>query len=317
MVHVQADVARAAAAGDRHRLTHLLFRAAILSVPRIPLSWLTALGRVVGLLVYLTNRPARDAVLRNLAIVAPAARGGRRRRLAQRTFIHGAWGYIELFALASMSAEELQARYQIEGWEHLHAAFDAGHGVIMVTSHAGTPTVAGQLIALSGAPTTLVVEQLQPPEVHDLVAQLRGRFGVRIIAVGRESVRELLGALRRNELVGIVSDRDVAGSGRELPFFGALTRMSTAAATLALRTNAMVLPAFAVRTGLLEGVGRIESPVEISRTGNAAEDVRVGTLRILERIEHFIAEHPDQWAVFSDVWPATEPPVGSSTIPRP
>jgi len=310
-------VARAAAAGNRDRLTYLLFRAAILIVPRIPLSWLTAAGRVAGLLAYLANRSAREAVLANLAIVAPDADAGTRRRRAQRTFVHGAWGYIELFALASISAQELQARYRIGGWEYLDEAFAAGHGVIMVTCHAGAPAVAGQLIALSGAPTTLVVEQLQPAKVHGLVARLRGAFGVRIITVGRESVRQIIGALRRNELVGIVSDRDIAGSGREMLFFGALTRVSTAAATLALRTNAVVLPAFAVRTGLLSGVGRIEAPVDMPRTRDTAEDVRVGTLRILQRIEGFIAEHPEQWAVFSDVWPQKSGPVGSSTMPRP
>jgi hypothetical protein len=33
------------------------------------------------------------------------------------------------------------------------------------------------------------------------------------------------------------------------------------------------------------------------------EDVRVGTLRILARVEAFIREHADQWTVFSDIWP--------------
>jgi len=191
----------------------------------------------------------------------------------------------------------------------------------MVTAHVGAPATAGQAVALRGVPTTIVVEQLQPPPLHDLVARLRGAFGVRIITVGRESAREMIAALRRNELVGIVSDRDVAGTGRELPFFGTPTRVTTAPAILALRTNAVVLPAFAARTELFAGKGRIEPPVEMPRTGDTASDIREGTLRILQRIEAFIREYPDQWGVFSHVWPgvppANEDPPGLSTIPKP
>lgn len=283
--------------------TYLLFRLAVPLVPRLPRRLLAILGQIAGSIAYAANRSARDAVNRNLAVVLPDVDPGIRRRLTQRTFIHGAWGYIELLGLAGATPERLRESYNIQGWEHLDAALAEGQGIIMVTCHAGAPSAGGQLVALHGVPTTLVVEPLQPAPLHDLVASLRGVFGVRIITVGRESAREMIAALRRSELVGIVSDRDVAGSGRDLPFFGISTRVTTAAATLALRTNAVVLPAFAARTGLFTGVGRIEAPVEMPRSGDSADDLREGTLRILARIEAFIREHPDQWAVFSDVWP--------------
>lgn len=298
-------------------LVYLLFRFGISILPRLPRRFLVPAANLVGALVYVTNAGARTAVHRNLAVVLPEADQRTRRRLAVRTFVNGALGYLDLFALAHATAEDLIHDYPIEGWEHLDAAFAQGNGVIMVTCHAGTPSAAGQIIALHGAKPTLVVEQLQPPAVHELVARLRGAFGVHIITIGREGLREMISALRRNELVGIVSDRDVAGSGRELPFFGVPTRVTTAAASLALRTNAIVVPAFAARAGLLAGRGRIEPPVAMPRSGDTAADVREGTLRILARIEAFIREHPDQWAVFDDMWPANDGKVGSSTIPRP
>jgi lauroyl/myristoyl acyltransferase len=297
--------------------TYLLFRLAVPLVPRLPRPLLSLVGRFAGSIAYAASRSAREAVSRNLAVVLPHASPATRRRVARRTFVHGAWGYVEMLALPGTTLEQLQASYDVQGWEHLDAAIAEGQGVIMVTSHAGTPSAGGQLIALHGVPTTIVVEPLQPRRLHELVARLRGAFGVRIITVGRESVRDVIGALRRNELVGIVSDRDVAGSGRELPFFGAPTRVTTAAATLALRTNAVVLPAFASRTGLFRGTCRIEPAVEMPRTGNTADDVCEGTVRILARIEAFIHEYPEQWSVFSDVWATEGDAQGSSTIPKP
>ncbi len=301
--------------------TYLLFLLGVPVVSHLPLGLLTFLGQLIGALMFVANRPAREAVMRNLAIVVPDVDPATRRRLALRTFIHGVWGYIEQLCLGGATAQQIKERYHLDGWEHLDAALAEGRGVVMVTSHAGISAVGGQLVALSGVPTTVVVEPLQPHRLHKLVARLRAAFGVRIISVGHESVRAMIAALRGNQLVGIVCDRDVAGSGRELPFFGVTTHVTTAAATLALRTNAVVLPAFVTRSGLFAGQGRIETRVEMPRTGTLSHDVQEGTLRILTRIEAFIREHPEQWAVFSDVWPAEEvangPSVGLGTMPQP
>jgi len=296
-------VARAAAVHQRARLKYLLFRLAAAVIPRLPRPVLLLLSYVAGSLTYALTPSARVAVERNLAVAFPGLDRQTRRRLVQRTFVHGAFGYVELFSLAQATPQELQASYHIDGWENLDAAIAAGRGAIMVTCHAGAPTMAGQLIGLSGVPTTLAVELLTPPAVHELIADLRGGLGVRIVSVGPATARALISALRRNELVGIVADRDIAGSGTELPFFGKPTRVTTAVATLAVRTGAVVLPAFAARTALLEGTGRIESPVEMPRTGDTTDDIRDGTLRILARIEAFIRSHPEQWAVFDEIWP--------------
>jgi len=299
--------------------SYLIFALAAPLIPRLPRRFLSVVGHIIGTAAYIGNRGAREAVYRNLTLIAPKLDTRARRRLARMTFVHNTWAHIELLGLGRVTAEELEARYPIDGWEHLDAALAAGRGIIMVTGHVGSPAMAGQAVALRGVPTTLVVEQLEPPPLHDLVARLRGAYGVRIVTVGRESARLMIAALRRNELVGIVSDRDVAATGRVLPFFGTPTRVTTAAATLALRTNAIVLPAFAARTRLFAGTGRIEAPVEMPRTGDTQNDINEGTLRILQRIEAFIREYPDQWGVFAYVWPAEPTPddqPGLSTMPH-
>jgi KDO2-lipid IV(A) lauroyltransferase len=281
---------------------------------------LSVVGHLIGTAAYVGNRGAREAAHRNLSRIAPDLGMRARRHLARMTFVHNAWAHIEMLGLGSLTAEDLKARYPIDGMEHIDAARTQGRGVIMVTAHVGAPNTAGQAIALHGVPTTLVVEQLQPPPLHDFVARLRGAFGVRIVTVGRESVREMIAALRRNELVGIVADRDVAGTGRILSFFGTPTRVTTAPATLALRTGAVVLPAFAARSRLFTGSARIEPPVEIPRTGDTYADVSEGTLRILQRIEAFIREYPDQWGVFAHVWPSESPAdeeLTLGTMPKP
>jgi KDO2-lipid IV(A) lauroyltransferase len=241
--------------------------------------------------------------MRNLAVVLPAVSDRNRRRIAVQVFIHGAWSYIEVLCMTRVRPQSLADAFPISGWEHLDAALTQGRGVIMITAHIGAPSLAGQRVALYGVPTMVAVEQLDPPALHELVASRRAAFGWRMVPAGFSAAREILAALRRNEIVGMVCDRDVAGSGDRLCFFGKPTHVTTAAAIFALHTGAVVLPAVAYRSKPFAGIARIEAPVEMPRTADSAADVREGTQRILVRLESWIRAHPEQWVVFTDVWP--------------
>jgi KDO2-lipid IV(A) lauroyltransferase len=271
---------------------------------------LTVAGWFIGVGTYLTLRAARAAVLRNLSVVVPGTDEQTRRRLAMRTFVHGAWGYLELLALTPETLAAMTEDVSVEGWEHLDAALARGRGVIMVSGHVGTPSTAGQLLALRGLPTHVVVEPLRPAALFQLMVEIRQQAGLRLIPTGPRAVREVLGALRRNEIVGIFGDRDVAGSGETLPFFDRATRMSTAAATLALRTGASIVPCVAYRTRPFQAVAEIWPSIELSRGADPRRDVREGTMRITACLEAIIRRHPEQWAVFSDIWPDASSTMG-------
>lgn len=286
---------------------YLLFALTRPLVQWLPRPLLGVLGILAGLIGYVASPRARSAVAHNVSVVLPHVDARARRKLITLTFIHGAWGYIELLAIRKTSAAALQQAYRISGWEHLEEARKAGRGVILVGAHLGASTIAGPLVALRGIPTTAVVEPLQPARLGDLMEQQRTAFGLKLVAADQRAIRKILEALRGNEIVGIFCDRDVAGTGEALPFFGKTTRISTAVATLSLRTGAVVLPAVAYRTRPFAGIGRIEAPVDLPRSGDAKRDVREGTLRILERFERMILERPEQWVLFSEVWPQEDP----------
>ncbi|MEA2639767.1 MAG: phosphatidylinositol dimannoside acyltransferase, partial [Chloroflexota bacterium] len=244
-------------------------------VPHVPTHILEVVGWLAGVAAFILARGPRQAVFRNLAVVCPELSRRQRGRLAVETFIHGAWGYIELFATPSRPLAELRHSFDLHDAERINTALAEGHGMIMATAHLGSAPYAMQLIETVGSvPVAVLVEPLQPPEMFDLVARLRAAHGMRMIRAEPTSVREVLAALRRGEIVGIASDRDVAGTGELLPFFGRPTRMTTAAAAFALRTSAVIVPGFAFRTGLFKGHAYVEMPIPIVRTGDAARDAR-------------------------------------------
>ena len=111
-----------------------------------------------------------------------------------------------------------------------------------------------------------------------------------------------MSTLRRGGLVGLLSDRDVAGNGVEVDFFGERTTMPAGPATLALRTGAVL-----VTGAVYSGPGRdhralVEPPLDTSRQGSLRADVSRLTQEIATRFEGLIRRAPEQWHVFQPLW---------------
>jgi phosphatidylinositol dimannoside acyltransferase len=287
------------------RRQYLFFVLAAPVVARLPRGLLSVVAVVCGAIAYVAARSARASVQRNLRIAVPDWSERRRRSAAVEIFVHGAWSYVELLALEHSTADDIRRGYSYSGWEHVERAMAKSRGVIIASGHVGAFSAAGQLLALNGAQTTVLVERLQPSELHDFVARRRESFGLRMLPADRTALRQVFTRLRRNEIVCMLCDRDVAGTGELLPFFGRPTRMTTAAATIARRTGAVVLPSVSYRTGLLGGVAEVGPPIEVPHTDDPTDDVRIGALNIIAYLETFIRAHPEQWVVFEAIWPPT------------
>ena len=148
-----------------------------------------------------------------------------------------------------------------------------------------------------------MVEEIKPPELLQFWLEQRSALGLRLVGAGPQAVRVLLAALRHNEVVVIVSDKDVNDTGAFVEFFGEAARIPDGPAALALRTGAVMLAATTWRRPGGEIEVRVESPIEAVRTGDAAADRRALTQAMARRLEYHIASHPEQWTVFQKRWP--------------
>jgi KDO2-lipid IV(A) lauroyltransferase len=222
-------------------------------------------------------------------------------------FHHGALNCWDTFAIPRFSHAQILDLVDLHGVEHIDAARAAGHGVICASAHLGSVAFVGQILPSLGYPTVGVLEPLEPPELYEFFARQRQALGSRLLPAGPAAVRELLAALRRNEVVGLVTDRDISGSGPIIPFLGAPTRFPDGAAALSLRTDAPILIAVAVRRPR----GRFEAWIEplppVARTGDRRRDVRALTQAMAGRLGYYVANHPEQWTVFQRRWPERSP----------
>jgi lauroyl/myristoyl acyltransferase len=80
------------------------------------------------------------------------------------------------------------------------------------------------------------------------------------------------------------------------PFFGVEASTSKGLAVMAMRTQAPMIPVFVARDpGRLRFRVLIFPAVEVARTGDQKEDVRLTTANINRALETVIRLHPDLW----------------------
>ncbi len=205
--------------------------------------------------------------------------------------------WMESLRLPSMDQDQIAARLSIEGLGHLEAARAAGKGAILAIPHLGGWEVGGAWFVRKGFPLTVVVEPLEPPELFEWFVRWRESFGFTVVPLGLRAGTAVIRALRANQIVGLLSDRDIGGGGVEVDFFGERTTLPGGPATLARRMKAPLHPTAIFFRG--RGHHVVIRPA-VSLDGTVA-DV---TQRVAHELEGLIRRAPDQWHLFQPNWPS-------------
>jgi lauroyl/myristoyl acyltransferase len=271
------------------------------SIPAPVGTWLgTAVMRALS-----TRLGSRSKVVRAhmRRVLGPGASEDTIEHAARQCFaVYGRY-WAEAFRISTLTRAELDAGMEWEGLVNVEHALQAGKGAMLAMPHIGGFDWGGAWFAASGYPATVVAESLEPPELFDFFKTLREGFGLEVVELGDAAGAAILRRLRSNGLVGLVCDRDIAGTGAEVEFFGYSTTIPAGPATLALRTGAAIIPCavYFEPDGLHRGV--IRPPLEVSRTGNLREDIQRITQDLAREFENFIRVAPEQWHVLQPNWP--------------
>lgn len=258
-----------------------------------------------GAVANIAGPERRSMVQRHLTRIDPSLEGPALRRAVQDAFDSYAKYYIESFRLPSLSARTVERGIDVEGYEHLTDGLDRGNGVILALPHLGGWEWAGRWATDQGHPMTVVVERIEPPKLFDWFVDLRAELGMTVVPLGPQAGRAVLEALRKNEVVCLLSDRNIGGGGIPVEFFGEQTRLPAGPATLSLRTGAPLLPTAVYFTPRHDGhLGVIRPPVTLERTGKLRDDVAAVTQAMAHEFERLIRRAPSQWHLFQPNWPS-------------
>jgi lauroyl/myristoyl acyltransferase len=260
------------------------------------------LAQIVGL-TFMRERVAQ--IGRNLRrVYGPQFGGADLDRAVRATFDSYGRYFYELFRLPGTPQTWIDDRVLVTGAEHLAAAIAAGKGAVLALPHLGNWDFAGAWLAGQPYVVTVVAEPVEPQELFDWFVETRRRLGMRVIPLSSRAGTEVLAALRANEAVCLLCDRDLTGDGVSVEFFGERTTLPAGPATLSLRSGAPLLPVGCYFRPAGRQEIRILEPIPTERTGRIREDVARVTQALAHRFEDLIRVAPTHWHLMQPNWPS-------------
>lgn len=259
-------------------------------------------GRALGRLYLRLHGRRRALTRRNLSLAFPELTAVEVEALSIRCFEHFGGVAAELIhAVAHDPADALQ-RVETEGAAIAKAAFAAGRGVFFLTAHLGNWEWAALGTGALGISTGVVVRPLDNPLLDATFTRLRTCTGNRVIAK-RDAARGMLRAIRSGGAIGILNDQHAhPPDAVTAPFFGRPAATSSALAKLADRTEALIVPAFAVRVAPARWRLTYEPPLDVRTLPLEERGVERLTARLNGILEEMIRRNPEQWLWLHNRW---------------
>lgn len=208
---------------------------------RLPLALLHALGAALGWIVYAASATYRRRFKANVAqagVAWPAARPAI--AAAGRMAAELPWLWV------GQRGKPLGAALQWDGGELIAAALGQKRGLVMLTPHMGCFEICAQAIAerftTPEAPITVLYRPARQASLRDVMAGSRERPGLATAPASLAGVRQMIRALRKGEVIGLLPDQvPPDGLGVWAPFFGRPAYTMTLAARLVQQTGAALL----------------------------------------------------------------------------
>lgn len=260
------------------------------------------LGAFLGLLWFDVFRIRRKLVIENIQRAFPEMSASKAAKLGRKSLFNLGTNFVEYCFLPFMNKRNVSRVAQLLNPEHLDHALDKGKGVLMLTLHLGHGDVAVGALSLYGYPMVLVSKFFKLKWLNDLWFGMREKLGTEFIPP-RNSSFQLLKKLKANQVVTIPLDQFTGPPiGVKTRFFGVETGTAAGLALMALRSGALVVPAYTYRTS--SGLHQIQLMPAIDMSPfTSAEDPSLAATEHFNRIlEEIVRKHPDQWMWIHRRW---------------
>ncbi len=262
-----------------------------------------------GGIFYLLLGGKRRSVRKNIRTVT-----GRQdvERLVFSTFYKYARNWVDVLLMMRWRGSRLDSLIgRRVGGSYLDEAMARGNGAILISPHLGNWELGGLGLAELGYRINVLTFREPDEKVNELREKVRSERGINFIYVDRDdtsplAIIEAVNALRRNEILALLGDRDGSSHTADMDFFGRPAAIPLGAAYLGLASGAPVFPVFVPLEGNRYAT-IMEEPVYFTG-GHASHKSSVidGTARILRVFERYIRAYPDQWYNFFEYWGETD-----------
>lgn len=275
----------------------------------MPLKVNLFLGKVFGVVAYLTLLRHRKVALESLALAFPESSLKERKKIAKKFLVFMMEGGFELLHYL-YNVDKVERAVKVEGKSCLDQALAKGKGVILVSAHYGNFPLMGLRLAAAGYLVNFVARPMRDKYAEGHFHKLRTNAGVKTISAypRRACVSGIIKALAANEIVVIQMDQNFGSGGVWVDFFGKLAATPTGPIVLALRSQAALVCGYILQKEKGKHAIKLFPEEKLIQGKNKGETVLFNAAKFTKIIESWIKENPEQWSWIHRRWKSRPPP---------
>jgi len=268
----------------------------------IPLVVRKGLCRIGFSLFYHLVAKSRLIVLHNLQRSFPEKDSKEIIKIAKGVYRHFSIVAAEFFDMPSITRDNIDRWVEVEGMEYADAALSQNKGALSIVAHFGNWELLTIAIPMLVRPMYIVYRPLDSPVIDNMVEYVRTMHGNSLIPKGG-SGKKVLELLKENQIIGILSDQNVAAyEGVFVDFFERPACTGVGLAVMAMRSDSPVVPVFMARQKSGKYKLIIKPFLKAVCTDDYEADLQVNTQRFTKIVEDVVREYPDQWFWFHQRW---------------
>ena len=294
------------------RLVYIIALAAVNIVRRLPLSACFLLGQAVGALMWLILPGYRRLARENLSLAFAGEKSASAiRALTFKHFTTLGANAVCAFKIPAVAQDDIQKIAAIENLDRIRTNIASSRPVVLAINHIGNWELYAQLVfQVPEARFGTVYQSLRNALVDDLVNRDRRRLGVATFD-RKKGFNAAISLLREPGIVGVLVDQNAGDAGIWTPFFNRLCSTSPLAATLAMRTDAAVIPVAIYTDGFARW--KVVLSEEIPWSPDQPEKL---TADINAALERQIRVSPQDWFWVHNRWKMPWPNFLTATAKR-
>jgi KDO2-lipid IV(A) lauroyltransferase len=269
----------------------------------LPISWIHALGRTLGYLLYSFHAPFRKRSFSNLSLAT-------RLSLSPEKIRKITLESLQSMAITGLEYPKLKRIKNLKKLVTLHQdpetakLLQKSHSVVFFCSHQAN----WELLFLSATYQKLdgiaIGKPLKNHFLYDWILSIRERFGGKIIEP-KNAFKEGLRALKQGKFIGIVGDQSLPSSYYSSPFLGRKAYTSPLPALLSYRTGKPVVFAEIVRNKAHYDI-YFHAPIFPETNAPQEKETTRIMNALLHQLEESIVRRPGEWLWAHNRWKQEE-----------
>ena len=277
-----------------------LFRWVVIHTPqKIKSPFIKALAR----LIYLIDRKHRRIARVNLDLAfGDTMSDEEKEKIVKKTYENLLFNLADFVQNQGIDKKSLLEKVEFKNPEIVESAMSSGRPVVFITAHYGNWELLPLATAARFGPITGVGRPLDSKVMDEILSANREQFDIKMVQK-KGAMRELMKALKQGRSVGLLVDQNTAeNEGLLISFFGKEARHTPAAALLAMRTNAIIIPAFITTEDHRRYQIEYYQPLEMQKEGSKEERILKNVQAQADITEQAIRKKPDEWFWLHKRW---------------